>query len=27
MTKDDPRQALQLPQSVITAGLEANPRN
>lgn len=26
MTKDNPRRALQLPQSVITAGLEANPR-
>lgn len=24
---DDPRRALQLPQDVITAGLEANPRN
>lgn len=27
MTKDDPRQAIQLPKEVITAGLEANPRN
>lgn len=27
MTKDDPRRAIQLPQSVITAGLEGNPRN
>lgn len=24
---DDSRRAIQLPQSVITAGLEANPRN
>ncbi len=24
---DDPRRAIQLPQSVITAGIEANPRN
>lgn len=27
MKVDDPRRAIQLPQSVITAGLEANPRN
>lgn len=27
LTKDDPRRAFQLPQEVITAGLEANPRN
>lgn len=27
METDDPRRAIQLPQSVITAGLEANPRN
>ena len=26
MDKDDPRRALQLPQSVIVAGLEKNPR-
>jgi hypothetical protein len=27
LTKDDPRRAFQLPQDVISAGLEANPRN
>lgn len=27
LTVDDPRRAIQLPQEVITAGLEANPRN
>lgn len=27
LEKDDPRRALQLPQDVITAGLEKNPRN
>ena len=27
LTKDDPRRAFQLPQDVIDAGLEANPRN
>ncbi|MBR1402249.1 MAG: RagB/SusD family nutrient uptake outer membrane protein [Prevotella sp.] len=27
MDANDPRHALQLPQDVITAGLEANPRN
>lgn len=27
MKVDDPRRAIQLPQSVIKAGLEANPRN
>ena len=26
LTKDDPRRAFQLPQDVIEAGLEANPR-
>jgi hypothetical protein len=26
LTKDDPRRAIQLPQDVINAGLEANPR-
>jgi hypothetical protein len=26
LTKDDPRRALQLPQDVINAGMEANPR-
>ena len=26
MTVDDPRRAIQLPQDVITAGLEANDR-
>lgn len=26
LTKDDPRRAIQLPQNVIKAGLEANPR-
>lgn len=26
LTKDDPRRAIQLPQDVISAGLEANPR-
>jgi hypothetical protein len=24
--KDDPRRAIQLPQDVISAGLQANPR-
>lgn len=27
LTVDDPRRAVQLPQEVIAAGLEANPRN
>lgn len=27
LTKDDPRRAFQLPQDVIDAGLDANPRN
>lgn len=27
LPKNDPRRAIQLPQEVITAGLEANPRN
>lgn len=27
LTKDDARRAIQLPQDVISAGLEANPRN
>lgn len=27
LTQDDPRRAIQLPQDVITAGLQANPRN
>ena len=27
LTKDDPRRAIQLPQDVINAGMEANPRN
>lgn len=27
LTVDDPRRAIQLPQQVIAAGLEANPRN
>ena len=27
MTADDPRQAVQLPADVITAGVQANPRN
>lgn len=27
LKKDDPRRAMQLPQDVISAGLEANPRN
>lgn len=27
LTLDDPRRAIQLPQDVIDAGLEANPRN
>lgn len=27
LTKDDPRRAIQLPQDVIDAGMEANPRN
>lgn len=27
LTVDDPRRAIQLPQEVIAAGLEANPRN
>lgn len=27
LLKDDPRRAVQLPQDVINAGLEANPRN
>ena len=27
LTKDDSRRAFQLPQDVINAGLEANPRN
>lgn len=27
LTLDDPRRAIQLPQDVIEAGLEANPRN
>lgn len=27
LTKDDPRRAIQLPQDVITAGMEPNPRN
>jgi hypothetical protein len=26
LTLDDPRRAIQLPQDVISAGLEANPR-
>ena len=26
MKANDPRQAIQLPQDVITAGLQANPR-
>ena len=26
LTLDDPRRAIQLPQDVIAAGLEANPR-
>ena len=26
MTVDDPRRAIQLPQDVISAGLQANPR-
>ncbi len=27
LTQDDPRRAIQLPQDVISAGLQANPRN
>ena len=27
LTKDDPRRALQLPNKVLEAGLERNPRN
>ena len=27
LLKDDPRRAVQLPQDVINAGLQANPRN
>ena len=27
LTKDDPRRALQIPQDVVSAGLEPNPRN
>lgn len=27
LTKDDPRRAIQLPQDVITAGMQPNPRN
>lgn len=27
LTQDDPRRTIQLPQDVITAGLQANPRN
>ncbi len=27
LTQDDPRRAIQIPQDVITAGLQANPRN
>ena len=27
LTKDDPRRAFQLPQDVIDAGMDANPRN
>ncbi|EJW98217.1 lipoprotein, partial [gut metagenome] len=27
LTKDDPRRAIQLPQDVITSGMEPNPRN
>lgn len=27
LTVDDPRRAIQLPQDVVSAGLEANPRN
>ena len=26
LTKDDPRRAIQLPQDVITAGMQPNPR-
>lgn len=26
LSKDDPRRAFQLPQDVIAAGIEANPR-
>ena len=27
MDEKDPRRAIQLPQDVISSGLEANPRN
>ena len=27
LTKDDPRRALQIPQDVVSDGMEPNPRN